>query len=775
MIFQRLRLMIAAIAATLATLNGGTVLLDPAETAAHWKIFPGPEFPGATGEIFPDPENGKLLFRAGFSGESRYVAAVYTPALPEDVEMFYFRVTADRPIDAAFRVVDAEGRAFQTVRTRLEPVKETRLPLNLRGPWAEKWGGKNETANPKYPLRQLQFIVNRGTDAAVTLRINGIEAEAPFLNEKPFTGDDFRFPAFGCDVAGVWTNGTTPKLKLTVSAPESFGEGACLALRFPDMYRDKVTRIQVRPGESVTHDYTAPLTLGGCAFNTYVIEVSLERDGRTVAQAETRLRGADSPDWSRRLTTAEGNENSIIGTGVHFNQALKPGEGSVSWFDYETILKKLSAAGIKYIRDDFWPRRDDGTPGITPERLERLKAAKRYGFKVIAIIPTFADQTIEYFLEGVRGLVNDTRDYVAVYEIGNEPHNFGGWTTRYPGGSWNAKQPDNSTSRWLLEHVKYTQAAAKLIRELAPEAKIIGGGCVTSANIRYLQAGIPQELDGIVDHPYTTMMPPERLAFGSPFDGRDGVKAGGPNLTLPEVVDAYKEQFAKINRRDLSLYFTEFGYTTYVYNGKYELADYGFAAYTEQAQAAYITRRFLQCLTMPEIKAAVQYDALNDYGGNPFEPEANFGLLHADYSPKPSYFAIRNLATFFDGVKYTPALDQLVKIEAQPLQRAGKRDTLIDWEMNGKVLIQADNSLHAHLFETAGGLRLAVWSGQQYSEEFAKRTAVIRIRGRAASAGKTVGTDLITGKCFDVPSRTDNGDLIVKIAVGGNPITVTLF
>lgn len=775
MIFQRLSLMIAAIAATFATLNGGTVLLDPAETASNWKIFPGPEFPGATGEILPDSENGKLLFRVGFSGESKYVAAVYTPVLPEDVEIFYFRVVPDRQVESTFRVVDAEGRVFQTGRTRIVPGNEARLRLNLRGEWQEKWGGKQETDQPKLPLKALHLIVNRGSDAAVTLRINGVEAEAPFLNEKPFRGDDFRFTAFGCDVTGVWTNGTNPRLKLTVSAPDTFDKGTRLVLRFPDMYRDKVQRFEIKPGETVTHEYTAPLSLGGCAFNTYVIPVALERNGRVLAQTETRLHGADSPDWSRRLTSAEADENSIIGTGVHFNQALKPNSGNSGWYEYETILKKLSVAGIKYIRDDFWPRRDDGTPGITSERLERLKAAKRHGFKVIAIIPTFADQTIEYFLEGVRGLVNDTRDYVAIYEIGNEPHNFGGWTTKYPGGSWNAKQPDNSTSRWLLEHVKYTQAAAKLIRELAPEAKIIGGGCVTSANIRYLQAGIPQELNGIVDHPYTTMMPPERLAFGTPFNKRDGVKAGGPNLTLPEVVDAYKEQFAKINRSDLSLYFTEFGYSTYVYNGRSELSAYGFAAYTEPAQAAYITRRFLQCLTMPEIKAVVQYDALNDYGGNPFEGEANFGLLSADYSPKPSYFAMQNLATLFDGAKYTPAVAQLVKIEEQPLQRAGKRDILIDWEMNGKVLLKADNSLHAHLFETAGGLRLAIWSGQQYSEEFAKRTAVIRIRNHAASAGKTVGTDLVTGKCFDVPSRPDGSDLILKIAVGGNPITVTLF
>lgn len=756
-------------------LYGGTVLLNPTENMTEWWVYNGPEFPGASGKILTDPDNGKVTLHANFTQKSQYVTAVYRPELPKGIEMFHFLVVPSHRIEVSYRLVDANGRSFQSRRTWLEPGKETRLLLDLRGEWPEKWGGKQETDQPKLPLKELHLIVNRGPDAAVTLRINGIEAEAPFLNEKPFRGDDFRFTAFGCDVTGVWTNGTNPRLKLTVSAPDTFDKGTRLVLRFPDMYRDKVQRFEIKPGETVTHEYTAPLSLGGCAFNTYVIPVALERNGRVLAQTETRLRGADSPDWSRRLTSAEADENSIIGTGVHFHQAVKPGVGNVGWYDYEAILNILSQTGIKYIRDDFWPRRDDGTPGVPPEQFERLKAAKRYGFKVIAILPTFADQSIEYFLEGIRGFVKETRDYIAIYEIGNEPHNFGGWRAKYPGGTWNAKQPDNSTSRWLLEHAKYTQAAAKLIRELAPNAKIIGGGCVTSANIRYLQAGIPQELDGVVDHPYSNMMPPERLAFGTPFNKRDGVKAGGPNLTLPEVVDAYKEQFAKINRSDLSLYFTEFGYSTYVYNGKYERDAYGFAAYTEPAQAAYITRRFLQCLTMPEIKAVVQYDALNDYGGNPFEGEANFGLLNADYSPKPSYFAMQNLATLFDGAKYTPAVAQLVKIEEQPLQRAGKRDILIDWEMNGKVLLKADNSLHAHLFETAGGLRLAIWSGQQYSEEFAKRTAVIRIRNHAASAGKTVGTDLVTGKCFDVPSRPDGSDLILKIAVGGNPITVTLF
>ena len=136
---------------------------------------------------------------------------------------------------------------------------------------------------------------------------------------------------------------------------------------------------------------------------------------------------------------------------------------------------------------------------------------------------------------------------------------------------------------------------------------------------------------------------------------------------------------------------------------------------------------------------------------------------------------MQNLATLFDGVRYRPELDRLLKIEEQPLQRAAKREHLLDWEGNGRVLLKADNSLHAHLFATNGGLRLAVWSGQQYSGEFANRTAEIRVRGKAGSAGRTVGTDLVSGKCFDVPSRPDGGDLLLTLSVGNNPLAVTFF
>lgn len=190
------------------------------------------------------------------------------------------------------------------------------------------------------------------------------------------------------------------------------------------------------------------------------------------------------------------------------------------------------------------------------------------------------------------------------------------------------------------------------------------------------------------------------------------MKAGGPNLHFSEVVQAFLRTFREIGRPDLSLWYSEFGYTTYLYGGQREKGKYTFAAYTEEAQAVYLVRRYLYCFTRPEIKAALQYDFLDDFQGRQFDPEANFGLLRADYSPKPAYFALQNLATFFNGVRSDSRLDAQVKIDDQPLHRAGKRGQLLDWDEDGKALMNADNNIHARLFQTDGGLRLAVWDAR---------------------------------------------------------------
>lgn len=193
-----------------------------------------------------------MTIRAEFAEDSRYAAGVYKPELPPGIEKLRFRVVPDRELEAQIRVVDASDRSFQTARTRLAADTHGTLTLDLaNGEWPEKWGGKEPSAAaPLLPLKEILLIVNRGPDRSAALRIDAVEAEAPFINGKPFRGEAFRFSAFGCDISGNWTNGTNPKLKLAVTAAGTVRPGTRLAVAFPDMFRDKVVRYEVKPGRA---------------------------------------------------------------------------------------------------------------------------------------------------------------------------------------------------------------------------------------------------------------------------------------------------------------------------------------------------------------------------------------------------------------------------------------------------------------------------------------------------------------------------------------------
>ncbi len=758
------------------TLCAGTALFDPATNASYWGFNPGAEFPGAIGGIKIDPVTGKTMVHVEFKDKSVYSGGIYARQFPAGTEEVLFEVTPSRAFGLGIRVEDANGRFFQTGRFDLKANEKQTVALNLKNrEWEGAWGGdKGDYQQPALPLKNVQLLLNRAAGADLELRVDAIRISAPQINTKPFTGENTEFSAFGCTVKADWVNGLEPALNLTINAADTVKNGTQLAIAFPDMFRDKVERFTVVPGKTVEYRWPAPLELGGNPSNTYQIALTLEQGGRTIAAADTRLVGADSPDWEKRLTTAEVKE-SIIGTGVHFNFALAPGGGYGVWYDYNKVLPLISNAGIKWLRDDYWIYADEkGNYPQYAEFIKRLKAAKALGFKTIGIIPTMADRSPENVCRNIEAFVKATGDLIDVYEIGNEPHNFGGWMQQFPGGSWNGYEGKGKVSRWLLEHAKVTNAAADCLRRLRPDAVIIGGGCVTSANIHYLKSGISKNLNGFVDHPYNTMLVPERIAFGTKFNSRDGVVAGDDDFSYVGIVKAYEAQFKAMNRPDMTLYFTEFGFPTYRYAGVKEKEKYKFAGYSEEAQAAYIARRFLQSFTLPVLKAVIQYDFVDDFNSAVFDEEANFGVLRTDLSPKPAYFTMQRIATLFDGVKFDPATAARLEIVEQPLQRAAKRDVLLDWDENGKALIHAENNIQAHLFQTNQGLRIAAWSALPFSGEYSPRFAKLRVKDAADRVGRAVGTDLLTGKRFDVPTQIDGNDLLLTLSIGNGPLAIAL-
>ena len=321
----------------------GTAPLSSAADPAVWRLNLG-ETPGTTARLERDAATGGLLIRAGFTGESAYVGAIHAPELPPGVTKLNFRVTADRELEAGLRLLDASGRNFQTERFKLASGRETTLPLKLDGTrWEGAWGGSTNASRPVPPIREIQLLLNRPAEPEVTVRLAGVELEAPFINARPFTGENFRLEAFGCTVTGNWRNGAAPALELAIFAPaEAAGE---VVLTFPEMFRDQTARFAVEPGRTARHLWKAPLTLGGNPFNTYRIGAALRLTDGSCAERAVLLRGADSPDWERRLKSSEVTA-SILGTGTHFCFAPEPTGDHAGWYPYERLMDKIAAAGL---------------------------------------------------------------------------------------------------------------------------------------------------------------------------------------------------------------------------------------------------------------------------------------------------------------------------------------------------------------------------------------------------------------------------------------------
>ena len=592
--------------------------------------------------------------------------------------------------------------------------------------------------------------------------------------------EDFSFKADGWSINGKWRK---DKPLLDIQCRNAGKEDAVLSLTFPSMGRDEVKRFNLS-GKKAEYKFTysPPWKKGGNSYNRYVLKVRLKtKDGELSKNIVLAGKDSNFARLGSPLNTKD-IKNSIVGTNEHINFTHGRVDHPmwVGWADYKTLIDLMADAGIKWIRGAVGYQKDkQGNYIIEPWTLKWMTYAKKKNMKLIGgfyILGRWKEKEVR---ERCRAIAKVTEGLVDVLEIGNEPENFAGWRRekKYAGkpgeydGSWNGIAKDGSTAQWVKEYVKMTNIAAEEIRKVCPDVTIIGLGSSPPANHRMLELGISKAVDGIVEHPYSYSMPPEKIAYGWGFEKRDGVRVGDKDCSFLGVINSMLA-YSKKTGKERTMWITEFGPTTF-WHGEKVKTNTLYAGFTEKAQAVYTVRRFIQCLTMPEIKVACQYIFLDDHGSNPWKNGANFGLLRGDYSPKPSYYAVQRLTSLFNGYES----DNTVKItvEKAPLHRSMKRRLLVDdWD---KVVIKADNSVYAYGFknpELPNEYQIAVWSGLPISGEFNNRFASIRIKGWK-EFGNLVAVDLITGKTFDVPVKVDGDDLIIDLILTDNPLVIKMF
>ena len=762
----------AALMTTPLTVAAVEVSLNPGASTENWNLILGTEFPGAKGSL--KIVDGYPVAHWDFSGGGRYIGLEPRLKPPAGIESITFEVLPSAEVPVSMRMIDRNGRAYQTHSRILKEDEAIRLNYPVAGPWANRWGGDESVKIPEQPLRSFYLVVGSGKSATGTMTIRNVTGEYPQPPESKVIGVPFSGRLAACNVEASWN--TLPGAEQLILNVESGDEPAELEIRFPAMTRDEVVRYTLSPDRKRQIVYKLPFTDAGGANprNIYHLRVGIQ-SGAQRGEVTLQLKGVDS-NRSNLGTPKKSGEipSSRMGTCVHFNYGKDPRGAFRVWHPWEMILDRIADSGYKWIRSGINLRKDESgkLSGVDEYDLNYLNAARERGIESVIIIGMYADESLEEFKERIRLTVEGTRACgVRVYELGNEPANFGGWIKKY-GGEWNGRlRNENKHAPWLIAHLDYTNQGAEYLKSLYPEAIVIGCGNATPANFRDLEQGLSPAVDGVVDHPYTFSLPPEKVPFGHGLTERDGVEVGDAEHTFAGLVNSYIEKF-KATGKMRSLWVTEFGYSNFCASGDNEKKLY--AGFSEEAQAVYLVRRFLESLALP-IALSCQYEFVDDYGSKPFQDEANFGLLRTDYTPKPAFFAIQRLNSLMHGA--VPDADARVTVTAAPLHRSALRETLVkSWD---DAAISAANGVRAYAFSDPAAPEerlLALWSRQPYSREFSNRMVSLEIDNWAEFDAVPVAIDLITGDTYDVALKKQDGKLVLeKFSLRENPMLIKFF
>lgn len=346
-----------------------------------------------------------------------------------------------------------------------------------------------------------------------------------------------------------------------------------------------------------------------------------------------------------------------FGTCVHFHQ----GKGQ-----YPLTFDLLKIAGVSRVRDDLAWRRVETSPGrfSIPDSADALVArCEEYGIEPLFV---FGYPNKACYPEGFVGKpfpTDDATRKACAAALAFAVRHFG---ARVPAWElWNEPNYADPVKDYL-PLLKFAYPAVKSAR---PEAKLLsGGGRGPGGGIGggfinpIFKAGAQDFQDGWSIHPY--------MAPHGPDHGYHAPKSGTIKVGNVEQSMRYLLSRADKNRRSdgkaLELYVTEIGWTDSVI--------------TEEQQAAYLARAmFLFRRHAPGVPVYF-YDFQND-GTKKSNKEHNFGVIRADYSPKPSFQAMTVAASLLANRPFTDALIDGDDSRVYGYGSAGRADFYAAWNV----------------------------------------------------------------------------------------------
>ncbi|NLX05427.1 MAG: hypothetical protein GXY33_09805 [Phycisphaerae bacterium] len=218
------------------------------------------------------------------------------------------------------------------------------------------------------------------------------------------------------------------------------------------------------------------------------------------------------------------------------------------------------------------------------------------------------DESREGFARYCEFVVRHFGKTVRKYEIWNE---WGGYL-----GGFLPEAP--RTGQTIENYVKLAAAAYPRIKAADPEVTVLGGWMIEGWLDEFIALGGLKYVDAVSLHAY-------------PYNA--GSQRYTPEGWVEWMGVADRKLAAASPDRMVRFYLTETGWPGHV------------AADGTRADDAmdYAARMLLLARSVPRLAGVYWYDWQND-GIDPQNPEHNFGLLDADMTPKPAYFAYRDLA-----------------------------------------------------------------------------------------------------------------------------------
>ncbi len=477
-------------------------------------------------------------------------------------------------------------------------------------------------------------------------------------------GDNYRLSVSSPKVGNVFAAGETVSGTARVDSTAPEDEDLTLELRVVDKAGNAVLddrrTVHVPAGGEALSPFSFDPGRKGVYYGTFKL---LDASDRLLREVDTRF-GVIEP-----LDAKDTSIYSPFGAQTHFGQYKA---------DPDRNLPLMSEGGMKWTRDEMYWSEIERQPGRFdfPKQYDAYADANaRYGLSPVIILDygnalydrnANGDARSPHTAEGLRAfaryvtaMVKRYGDRVKYWEVWNEPNGSQFW----------GAEPD------AREYAAVLKTAYTSIKRADPEAKVIGGA-IAGTDLNYLRAlfdaGGLEYMDALSIHPY---------------------RVGGPEETQLLRELRFHQELMKEYGYEKPIWLTEIGWST----------DTGPYGVTEQEQAQYLTRMYIQALSTGYVREVNWYDFQDD-GPDSTNHEHRFGIVTLDLSPKPAYTAYAAMVDNLQTTHYVGQLDVGDGVYVYVFARNGE-PTIAVWSLSSRQVSMDVGSVSVRVADVDGNAR----------------------------------------------------------------------